>query len=93
MSWTKPPSIGRPTSPACFLLLISMTWRSGRPLVSLMPLASVVSSGIIRPVTVTSPRGGSGTFGKLVRSPSERIQPRLTRIALPSSRTSGVTTK
>ncbi len=31
-----------------------------------MPLASVVSSGISRPVTVISPPGGAGTSGKAV---------------------------
>ncbi len=58
-----------------------------------MPLASVVSSGISRPLIVTVPPGGAGTFGNAVwLGPSEGIQPRLTSRTLPSSRTNGVRT-
>ncbi len=58
-----------------------------------MPLASVVSSGISRPVIVTSPEGGGGMSGKVVwLGPSEGIQPRLTSRILPSWRTNGVST-
>ncbi len=58
-----------------------------------MPLASVVSSGISRPVTVISPRGGAGISGNSVwLGPSAGIQPRLTSMTLPSSSTNGVST-